>query len=317
MKQILEQGTGVLLCAALPAAGAVLRLAVFGYYTWLERACQRINETENRTIHRLKTEINHRKKNGIGVGTEDAYTVFYLNTCSFAGISIQTMERICSSSALLSLLVCAILSGAGAYLGCATERVIGMLLLGAACATGLLLMDLFLGAEEKKKRILFYFEDLVRNIQGKPEEDKKKDAERVLAFPLITEINRTGNAEKTTEMEDVRRETKTGVPAAKKEENGKRAEMTGKNRKEGRAQEEKRRLTEELLRERRQLSARQYIEETAASETAAFGKGTFGAEVLETEPGNIQKAREECAVTENDTDKYEKILRSVLAEFLS
>lgn len=269
MKQCLEQGTGVLLCILLPAVGAVTKLVLYGYYTWLEQACQKIRETENRQIQSFRTELRHRKKNGIGVGTGDSYTVFYMRGLKIAGISVASMERIGGYSALMSLIFGGILSAAGVYFGCDGGRVVGLLFLGTAAAAGLLLIDLFFGVEEKKKRICFCMEDYAAYILSKEENSEKK--EQVLAFPLTKEESQ--------------------------------AETSGKARKEGRAQEEKRRLTEELLKERRQLSARQYIEEVPNTDT-------------EKEPASAA-VREDVTEKQDNTEKYEKILRSVLAEFLS
>ena len=299
MKQMLEQGTGAFLCAVLPAAGAILRFVLFAFYTHLEKACQRMKDTENKTIHRLRTELRRRKKNGTGEKTIDSYTGFYLGSCRLFGIPLQTLERVSNRVPVMSLLVSGILACSCIFFQLDPGRVLGMLFFGVLYATGLMLIDMFFGIEEKKNRICFCFCDFARVLFAAEEAPEQSPMEQVLAFPLVTE-----RLSKTTETEErePQKEGKKAASPAKKEEAGKRPEA-GKGKKEGRAQEEKRRLTEELLKERRQLNARQYKESK-----------TEGEEEQGIAPKGVQ---EEFAAAENDTDKYEKILRSVLAEFLS
>lgn len=305
MKQFLEQGMGTALCAILPAAGFVLRLVLYGYYTSLENACQKIKETENRTIHKLRAELRRRRKNGERTEPESVYTDFYLSTCRFAGMPVQTLERISRGAAWMSLLVGCVLSGACMYFGSEVKYALGMLFLGVVLTTVLLLIDLFFGISEKKQRIQFYFGEYAKEFFAETGgEAEKKSSDRVLAFPLKFEKNKPEPEEEELEEAEPKKETRRST--AKKDDAGKKAEGAVKSRKEGKAQEEKRRLTEDLMKERRQISSRQYTSDDG--EVMVQGKS-----LLETS----EAAKEEYAATENDTERFEKMFRGMLLEMLA
>ena len=220
MRELLEQGVGVVIIGGVTAVGVLVRFLLFGYYGMLGRACKHFNETKNKTIVYIREDLKRRAEKGQEIRNVLLYTEYQLAERRICGFRSGTLEGVVTYSLLLSGLGSVLVAFACVLSGCGYRAMLEMLFLGGLSVAGFLVLDAVTGLREKDKRVRLGIRDYIENS--------------------LLECNE--------EVPQVQ-----GQRADKPQKAGKR--------KNGKAQEEKRRLTEELLRERRQLEARSFAEQ--------------------------------------------------------
>lgn len=284
MKELLEQGFGMVLIGSVAGIGVLARMILWRYYRKLVKACREFGKTKNKTVAYIREDINRRWQCGLGMKNTLVYTECRLSECKTAGLRLGVLEGISEQSLILVLLSGGLFALAGVVWGCEVKDILFHLFFGGMTLLGLLLLELFAGLKEKHKRVRMTIRDYIENgiVTGS-------------SYKLQTQ--EPPKAEKE--------EKKKSVSVSKKKERTSRVKSKKvRMKKHGKAQEEKRRLTEELLRDRRQLEARRAVELKSAEQK----KEPVTEEVF------TKEAVEEAAVTEFS---YESLLSEVLAEYLA
>lgn len=279
MKELLEQGVGVIVIGTVTGVGMLVRMILFGYYARLGKACKQFEKTSNRTISYIREELNRRTKNNRGIKNATVYTECRLAECKVCGIRIGILECMMQQSLLIVPLSGVLIAFAGVILECMGLTILMSLFVCSVAVLALLLMDLFTGMREKHKRIRLTIRDYVENCWALQTDGKENEAEP------------SRKDRKTLRKE--RKEEK------KIEKNNRSADKSKRvtAKKNGKAQEEKRRLTEELLRERRQLEARSFAQQRKKEQERECQAGQVQEEAAVTEC-RVQQVQEEAAVTE-------------------
>jgi len=304
MKELLEQGVGVVVIGIMTGIGIVTRMVLFGYYGRLCRACKRMEKTNNKTIVYIKNDLKERVERKQQIKSALIYTECRLTERKVCGIQIGIWESILQQSIWLVLLSGILSAFACVLSGCEREMAISLLFISGGAVFVLLLQDLFGGLREKNKRIRLEIQDYIENCWGIQTEQNVDIAE--LGRPKKREIRKEKKSERLAEKQCLRQ----GKPKKKH------------MKKHGKAQEEKRRLTEELLRERRQLEARSFAEQRRKEREEENVVQQAQAETAVTECGkvmgqDISEATVQAVSLEATEDvSYEILLREVLAEYL-
>lgn len=306
MKQLLEQGSGLVLTGMVLGIGLTARFVLWAYYSMLGTACRRPETTKHKLISEIREELQQRLRDGIGMKSVTTYIERRLAECRVVGIRLGVWEGIAEQSVLLVMLFGILLALGGALWECESRLVLAMLFLGEMSAVVLLTMDLFSGLKEKRERTRLCIRDYIENgcfpdwdkqygesvpayaaALAEPEEEQER-SRRSKRRELHNEA-REARKEKADRKREKRRKEKlrkreekarkrylcSGTRRAKKEIRREKRLMA-QRQKQCKAQIEKRRLTEELLRERRQLEARQLAEQKSRerAEEAAAGRKT-------------------------------------------
>ncbi len=335
MKELLEQGLGTLIVGTVAATGVIIRLLLLGYYGTLSRACKRFESTKHKTIAYIKADLKQRAEQGQEIRNAMTYTECRLAEGKVAVFRVGGLESVMQYSVLLVVLSGILIALAGALTECGDKFVLHVLFLCGAAVGIFVLVDLLTGIREKDRRIRLCIRDYIENNQiadmermgtkaGEPEEKKQSRKER--------------RAEKRAEKRSRREERKAAKSAEKRQKADKPVQATKK--KNGKAQEEKRRLTEELLRERRQLEARSLAEQrkkereeepVQAEETPAecpvqqvqaeAAVTECPEHVVQEEDVQVQATKssvaEESSEGKSQEFSYEMLLSEVLAEYLA
>ena len=323
MKELLEQGYGIFLVLGVAGIGLFVRILLVGYYGKLTRACSSFSGTNNKTISYIREDLSFRTKNNIGMKSVTVYTECRLAECRVCGIRLGTLEGISEQSLLLVVLSGVLLAFAGVLWNCDGRQILFLIFAGGVSFLGLLLTDVMTGLRAKHKRVRLAIRDYIENGVH-----AEKTGER-LCMKENTERKRKEKKEKVQKSAKVTKTVKERT-----------IKGTGR-KKNGKAQEEKRRLTEELLRERRQMEARSFaqmrkVETEESKKEVRMAEPVFKVpefvdqlqEVRETElQGDVQTtevgagtvnsalhAVEEAAATRFS---YEMMLSEVLAEYLA
>ena len=303
MSEWLEQGNGILLLEILAGIGGALRVILFGGYEKLYKECRRFERSRHKTVEYIRTDLKHRAEHGQEIKNSFTYTECRVVECKVLGMRIGWLENMLMYTPVLVLL-CGIMTALAAILsGGEPPMVLLLLFVSGMLVLSLLAMDMILGLREKSRKIRMLLRDYIENNWSARVEWQEGE---VLQAEEITS--------KCTDM-------KKNVVKDKC--------VKGKVRKEGKAQAEKRRLTEELLRERRLLEARSFAErrgrekeEQPEGQTEGQAEGqTEGQTEVQIE---VQQRQEEAAVTqcaatvlqEKDVT-YEMLLNEVLSEYLA
>lgn len=285
MKELLEQGLGMVLIGSIAGLGIITRMILWRYYRKLVKSCREIGASNNKTVAYIREDVNRRKQCGLGMKSTLVYTECRLSECKTAGFRLGVLEGVSEQSLLLVLLSGVLSALAGIVWGCKLKVVLFLLFFSGCTLLVLLLLDLITGLREKHKRVCLSIRDYIENgaITG-------------------TEYRMQGKEQPKTGKE--KKDKKKNARATEKRERRSRGISKKVSvKKHGKAQEEKRRLTEELLRERRQLEARRAVElKNREQEKETVAEAAFTKEVAE-----------EAAVTEFS---YESLLSEVLAEYL-
>lgn len=251
MKELLEQGIGVAVLGGIAGIGAIFRIVWYVYYKILLRACKRMEETKHKTILYIKKDLADRTEAGQTIGNGLVYTECRLAECKVAGLRIVVPEGSIQPSALLPVLSGILFATVGIAVGCDRGTILQMLLCGGTASVGLVLLDLIIRLREKYNRVRLCIRDYIENSRTYRKEETQPEVMRG-----NIQKERTRKAEK---KEKKHKEVKEKRKENRKVHDGDKLKKAGK--KHGKAQEEKRRLTEELLRERRQLEARSFAEQ--------------------------------------------------------
>ncbi len=375
MKELLEQGGGLALTGVILGIALITRLVLWTYYSLLGTACKNPETTNHKAVCGIRGELLRRLQDGTGVRNVMVYLEYRLARCKALGIRIGIWEGIAERSVLLVLLTGALTASGGVLWECESRMVLAMLFFSVMSAGVLLLLDLFAGLREKRERIRLCIGDYIENCclaewdrqYGKgqaacaAEEPEAADRQRSKGKKLHSD-KKEAKKEKTLQKRAVRKARK----AVKKEEKARKRYLRSsriraekERRKEKRlimqlskeqkqrqckAQMEKRRLTEELLRERRQMEARQLAElksrerareaasvqetrtmtEEAPEEALPFMEEGMALpeesvkpqeEAMKPQEENGAAAAEAEAAAATETS-YEALLREVLTEYL-
>lgn len=321
MKELLEQGYGIFCVIGVAGIGFLVRMLLMGYYGKLGRACESFGATKNKTISYIRKDLSFRAKNNIGMKSVTVYTECRLAECKVCGIRLGTLEGISEQSLLLVVLSGVLLAFAGVLWSCDGRQILFLLFTGGVSFLGLLLVDVMTGLREKHKRIRLTIRDYIENgVHMEP-------CEEVTVLREKTARKKREKKEKVQKTVKANRQITVGTKSG------------AGRKKNGKAQEEKRRLTEELLRERRQMEARSFAQMRKAEAEgqekevqAIMSEESDRQKVCETEvqaalpemPTEKESRKEAAdaavrAVEEAAATKvsYEMMLSDVLAEYLA
>lgn len=316
MKLFFDLGGGLVLTGGILGLGVLARMILFCYYSLLGHACKHLDRTKNKTVAYIRGNLNGRLKKGTGLRNVAVYTETCMLQRRFAGIRIDTWEYIGMQTVLLAAVTGAVCAVGGILYECGEKQVLKMLFAAGSSAGILLVSDLFLGIREKHRRTRLFLREQIENVWLPDNGAELPEAE---GGAVHSKRKKEDSGEKR------RRAVKRKRLECALEGKGKKA--AGRH---GKAQEEKRRLTEELLRERRQLEARQLAEykrkeaalqeqcrekdklqeETELNQSFAEAAVTKNAETI------VQPA-EQTEETETEEISYEALLKNVLAEYLA
>ena len=334
MKEWLEQGAGLILIGAAGGVGLIVRMLLFGYYGRLYKACKRFEKSRHKAVAYIKEDLKRRGENGQEIKNAMTYTECRLAECRVLGFRTGWLENWLLYSPLF-VLVCGVMAAfAGTLSGCEERTVLSLLFVNGVTVLGLLATDMVLGLRDRYKRIRLMIRDYIDNswsVRAEWPEDN-----------LLSE--------ELSEWSVKKKEERNVIGEKKSVSKDKPVKM--KVRKKGKAQEEKRRLTEELLRERRQLEARSFaeqrkreldmqaeqVQEEAAVAVAQCEETEVVAAVTQCEePEDVNGGRqyEDSEATETIREaeqitypvqeeekkgaeySYERLMRDVLAEYLA
>jgi hypothetical protein len=290
MKALLEQSGGVIFVGCMAGLGIAVRLILLVYYGSLSKACKRIEKTKNKTIVCIRDDLKRYEQRNQYIKNTTLYTDCRLAERKVLGIRVGSLEHFWQQSFVLVPLAGVLSALAGVLAGGTEREILFTLFVSCGLTFGLLLADLALGGREKQKRIRLYIKDYIDNrwMCQMSENTAFEEQEDVISVKSGGKRN-----VKQTAVE-------------KRKDRGKREKPTQRRiaavKKKGKAQEEKRRLTEELLRERRLLEARSFAEQRRMEREAEVQ--------LQTE-----QVQEEAAATATEVS-YETLLSEVLADYL-
>lgn len=301
MKEWIEQGTGIVIIGGIIGAGLLARMVLFGYYVKLGKACKQIGTTRNKSLRYIKEGLQNRKMSGEEIKNAMVYTECRLAECRTFGIHVGAWEGIMEQSLLLVLLSSGLCALATVMCDGTKEQILACLFLGGIGGVMLVILDMLTGMKARYRRIRLQIRDYIENCRWTED---------------------TGTAIEQVTVENLP-ERKQKEKLAKKEKLSKRKKHHGK------AQEEKRRLTEELLRDRRCLEAQRLAErrererdteqlqaEAEAAATAVTITATEGSITVEKPPVSESGIAPETTDPKGAGMPYEKLLRKVLAEYL-
>lgn len=287
MKQFLEQSGEIIFVAVLAGIGVMARILLLVFYTVVGRACRNIRTTKNGTIAYIREELRQRIMAGEGIKSTAVYTECRLAESRVLGIRLGILEEIAEQSALLVLLGGVLTALTGVLREGNGQIFLYQLVFGGMAALAFLGMDLLTGLREKRRRIRLSIRDVLENSKAFYEWN-------TVGMPPV--VPKRQNKEKQEEKCGKReKERKAGKKKEKKRVEKKESTRGWGGKQKGKAQEEKRRLTEELLRERRQLEARQLAQRREGEQKRCFM--TTAAEDRQRE-GALPEARPEHVAEE-------------------
>ncbi len=348
MRELLEQGLGAGIVGVMVGVGFFTRMILFFYYGTLGKACKNFEETNHKTIVYIREDLKQRAGKKQGIKSTMIYTECRLAECKVLGFRVGGVECVARQSLPAIALSGVLTALAGVLQNCDVKTVLRLLLVSGTAVGVLMLIDMFGGLQEKHKRIRVCIRDYIENTRTVAEEETEPTEE-------LWKPEESGKKAHRKERKEEKKATKRERKEAKREQREKkkirRADKPVKacKKKRGKAQEEKRRLTEELLRERRQLEARSLAEyrrkergeestaqqmqaeaEAAVTECAEAAEvtltgGTEAANVGITENEETREAAsngcdggtEVPAQTQTQGISYEALLSEVLAEYLA
>ncbi len=324
MKEWLEQGAGLILIGAAAGVGLLVRMLMFGYYGKLYKECKRFEKSRHKAVMYIKKDLKRRVENGQEIKNAMTYTECRLAECRVLGFRIGWLENWLLYSTLFVLLCGVMAAFAGALSGCEERTVLVLLFVSGVTVLGLLATDMVLGLRDKCRRIRLMIRDYIENnwsVRAEWMEDNLLPEEL-----LERAVKKAEKAKRVKEKRSVSKDKPVKM----------------KTRKKGKAQEEKRRLTEELLRERRQLEARSFaeqrrreqdaqveaeqVQEEAAAAVTQCEKTEVATAVTQyekTEVAETVREDEHIICPEPEAEKketglsYELLMREVLAEYLA
>ncbi len=288
MKELLERSGGVILIGCMGGLGITVRMILFVYYASLSKACKRFEVTKNKTIGYIREDLKRYEQRNQSIKSAMLYTECRLAEQKVLGIRVGSLENFWQQSLLLVPLSGVLSALLSLLSGGAVREMLSVLFISCGVTFGLLLADLVIGMREKQKRIRLYIKNYIDNERENLMQEEVERNELSAVLPA---------------RED--RKKKAGKLLVEKgKRKSKRQERNGitSTQKKGKAQEEKRRLTEELLRERRQLEARSFAEQRRIEREAE----------IQIQADRVQ---EEAAATATEAS-YETLLSEVLAEYL-
>ncbi len=300
MKEWLEQGTGLMFIGAAAGVGLLVRMILFGYYGKLYKECKRFEKSRHKAIVYIKEDLKRRRGNGQEIKNAMTYTECRLAECKVLGVRIGWLENWLLYSTLFVLLCGVMAAFAGALSGCEERTVLVLLFVSGVTVLGLLATDMVLGLRDRYRRIRLMIRDYIDN-------NWSVRAEWMEENMLPEEL-----------MERAVKKEKKQKHARKKMSVSKDKPVKMKTGKKGKAQEEKRRLTEELLRERRQLEARSFAERRKREQDMQVEveqvQEEAAAAVTQCEEPEVADA---VIQREESEFSYERLMREVLAEYLA
>jgi len=304
MKEWMEQGLGIAIIGGIIGAEVLARMVLFGYYIKLGNACKKIGTAKNKSLRYIKEGLKQQAIAGRDIKNAMVYTECRLAECRLFGIHVGAWEGVTEQSLLLVLLGSALCSLTAVMCNCAKDWSLNCLFFGGVGGILVVFLDIMTGMKARYRRIRLQIRNYIENSRW------TEDAE-------------------ISESDIVKAE----VPDKKVrccEPTGKKIKEKKVKKRQGKAQEEKRRLTEELLRDRRCLEAKRIAErmerekenEPVSDKEHIFAQqeqaeAEAAAATAETETIQI------AAVITSEQEKeeqpemaYEVLLRNVLAEYV-
>lgn len=292
MRDLLEQGVGIMIIGGVTAVGMLTRILLLCYYGGLGRACTRFWETKNKTIVPIREDLRKRGDEEQKIKNIAVYTEYRLSVGKICGIRVGNLEQTVLYSLLLIGTGSVSATLAGVLIDCGNRTMLEHLFVGSASVTGLFVLDIITGLREKKKRIRLRIRDYIENCYCGEEERAG-----------VTEAGKRELHRKKKEKQEGKKNRREDKP------------KTAEKKKRGKAQEEKRRLTEELLRERRQLEARSLAEQRKkerAEAEAEMAERMPVENMVECMPadeevtgGEFEQVQAEAAVTESPEEQVQ------------
>ena len=312
MKEWLELGNGLVMLGTVAGAGVLVRLLLLCYYGRLYKECKRVETSRYKVIRYIREDLKRRGEKGQEIKNAATYTECRLAECKVLGIRIGWLENMLMYSSLF-VLVCGVMTAfAGVMLGCEERTVLFLLFVSGVTVLGLLAADMILGLRDKYRRIRLLIRDYIENnwsVRAEWLEDNLMP-EELVAMVVEKEQKPKRSKQKKQVIKD--------------------KPVKAESKKKGKAQEEKRRLTEELLRERRQLEARSFAEQRKREQDVQVVAEQVQEEAAVTVshcpepamPNSVCEA-EQILRQKNEPEKkeaecsYELLMREVLAEYLA
>lgn len=304
MRELLEQGWGSGVIIGIAGIGVFVRLLLAGYYGSLGRACKHFETTGNKTIAYIREDLKKRSERKHEIKNALTYTEYRLTERRICGFRIGSLEGMVAYSLLLTGVSCILLFMCGIFMECGEMVTLNLLLFGGISIGCLIVLDVLTGLREKKKRVRLRLKDYIENSWSICEDSEVGDEDDIEKKEVCSKKSGGTERKEARERERQRKkEERLKKREIRKNKGADKPKSAGK--KHGKAQEEKRRLTEELLRERRQLEAkslaeqrRKEREETVADVLPKKEEQVAGIVTEEVE----EQVREEVAVTESPAE---------------
>ena len=312
MKEWLEQGAGVMFIGGASGVGLLVRILLAGYYGRLYKESKRFEMSRHKVIMYIKRDLKYRVETGQEIKNANTYTECRLAECKILGIKICWLENLLLYSNLFVILCGVMTAFAVALLGGEERMVLFLLFVSGVTVLGLLAADMVLGVRDKYRRIRLMIRDYIENSWSVRAEwlEDNLTPEELSERLMKTEVKQKIVREKKCISKD--------------------KPVKAKKRRKGKAQEEKRRLTEELLRERRQLEARSFAEQRrrdqdVQTETEQVQEEAAAAVIQceEMKNGEMHREAEQTVHLESEQERknevlsYERLMSEVLAEYLA
>ena len=189
MRELLEQGYGIVGIGAVAGVGMLCRWMLLFYYSGIGQACKEFGRTKNKTVSYIREDLEKRKNANLGIKSAMIYTECRLAERKVLGIRLGALETVAEQSLLLILISGVLIAFLGGLLGCEIKTVFLHLFFCGVIMFLVLVADLFTGLKEKHKRVRLQIRDYIENMwafgaecagteEKVPEKEKKRQAKK-------------------------------------------------------------------------------------------------------------------------------------------
>ncbi|MFT4144963.1 MAG: hypothetical protein QM644_10960 [Mobilitalea sp.] len=304
--------------AGLGGLGFLLRFIVNLVYKYLVRESDRLGETKNKTLQRMKMKFTTGYKLMIGVNNVDTFVDKNVLKYKFCRILLSTWDNACGLILYLNLLIVPIITVFGVAYGCGQDQILLAGAVGISSSGMLIIVDKFFNVAAKKKLLRLNLLDYLENIC-------KVRVEQELLNPELIEQYRRDYYQTVESKEMVHATSMDFSRDNSKDELNRRREAKLRKQEEKRMEalrieEEQRRIEEERieeekrkLEEKKQLAAKRREDERRKIDEERRALATRRVElqkVEEDDPAAGEKQRLK-------KDNKEQILHSIEQELIS
>ncbi len=304
--------------AGLGGLGFLLRFIVNLVYKYLVRESDRLGETKNKTLQRMKMKFTTGYKLMIGVNNVDTFVDKNVLKYKFCRILLSTWDNACGLILYLNLLIVPIITVFGVAYGRGQDQILLVGAVGISSSGMLIIVDKFFNVAAKKKLLRLNLLDYLENICKVRVEQELLNPELIEQYRRdyyqtveSKEMVHATSIDRDTSKDELnrRREAKLRKQEEKRME-ALRIEEEQRRIEEARVEEEKRKLEEkkQLAAKRREDERRKIDEERRALATRRVELQ----KVDEDDPVISEKQR-----PKKDKDNKEQILHSIEQELLS